>query len=170
MEHVGGRPVAQSLTGPCCVVELEEGAQFPFGFPQTARKLQNSLWCAWRVSGDLRFSGVPGFLEAGSPAGLSKRSLPAGPWSDSPGRSQLFRREARLVSLGHYRYQRVVHRLNGQQGLVQGDCAQQAGFSLFSEYHCCGELLPCQLDFGLPYFYRLPSAGCRRPTVTAQFC
>ena len=36
MEHGRRSPVAQGLTGPCCVVESEVGTQFPLGCPQTA--------------------------------------------------------------------------------------------------------------------------------------
>ena len=41
--------------------------------------------------------------------------------SRRPGSAWVFRSEARLVSLGYYRNQFIVHRVHGKQGLFHGD-------------------------------------------------
>ena len=92
---------------------------------------------------------------------VQTRSLSAGAWSDGAGRSPLFGREARLLSLGHQRYQAVIHRAHGQQ----------AGLSLFSEYHGCGELPAAQPDSGRSNFRHLQAAvGRTGPHGCANWC
>ena len=70
----------------------------------------------------------------------------------------LLRGEGPLVPLGGYRYQLVVDRVHGEEGVFQGDYAQQAVLSLLGEYYCGYELLVCQPDGCLSHFYGLQGA------------
>ena len=129
---------------------------------------------AWR---GLLLSGLPGrlrsLLPSGSQGSFSSPGLELRPWpvsfgifcagfggSDAltPPVVELLRGEGRLVPLGDYRYQLIVDGVYGEEGVFQGDRAQQAGLFLLGEYYCGNELLVCQPDGGLSYFYSLQGA------------